>query len=79
MVVVHVASSIPKHTGRANAEVSPLKLGEMLLQIVLITQSQSLSCCTRQRGAPIFALLLLTASCSSIAHPRINMAEIIRT
>ena len=51
MVVLHIASSVPKHTGRANAEVSPLKLGKMLLQIVLITQSQSLLCRTKQRCA----------------------------
>ena len=49
MLVLHIAAPVPKHTGRANAEVSPLKLGEMFLQIVLITQSQSLLYYTRQR------------------------------
>jgi len=46
MVVLHIASSVPKHTRRANAEVSPLKFGEMPLQIILIAQSHSYMCFT---------------------------------
>jgi len=51
MLVLHIAVPLLKHTGRANAEVSPLKLGEVFLQIVPITQSQSLLYYTKQRCA----------------------------
>ena len=37
MMTLHVASPVPKQTWRADAKGSPLKLGEMLLQIILIT------------------------------------------
>lgn len=58
MVVLHIAASVPKQTGRANTEVSPLKLGEMFLEIVLITQSHSL-----------FVLHQITTLCKSSFPP----------
>jgi hypothetical protein len=51
MLVLHIVVPLLKHTGRANAAVSPLKLGEVFLQIVPITQSQSLLYYTKQRCA----------------------------
>jgi hypothetical protein len=37
MMTLHVASPVPEQAWRADAKGSPLKLGEMLLQIILVT------------------------------------------
>src|SRR5580700_7232009 len=43
MIPQHIASTIPKYSGSANAEVLALIVREMLLQVILVTHSPLLS------------------------------------
>ena len=42
MVVLYIASPVPKHSGRLNAKVLPLILSEMPIEILPIAHSHSL-------------------------------------